>query len=164
MIFWGALLSPNDLLRSFTFTEWSSEELYFHRMIFWGALLSPNDLLRSFTFTEWSSEELYFHRMIIWGALLSPNDLLRSFTFTEWSSEELYIHRMIFWGALLSPNDHLMSFTFISHLLRSVCFFISQSALHYMFGSFTSHLTKTYYCRYRAIFRSCYVTICSTVV
>ncbi len=39
---------------------------------------------------------------------------------------------------------------FISHLLRSLYFFISQSALHYMFGSFTSHLTKTYYWRYRA--------------
>ncbi len=38
---------------------------------------------------------------------------------------------------------------FISHLLRSVYFFISQSALHYMFGSFQSHLTKTYYWRYR---------------
>ncbi len=38
---------------------------------------------------------------------------------------------------------------FISHLLRSLYFFISQSALHYMFGSFQSHLTKTYYWRYR---------------
>ncbi len=28
--------------------------------------------------------------------------------------------------------------------------FISQSALHYMCGSFTSHLTETYYWRYRA--------------
>ncbi len=26
-------------------------------------------------------------------------------------------------------NDHLMSFTFISHLLKSVCFFISQSII-----------------------------------
>ncbi len=30
---------------------------------------------------------------------------------------------------------------FISHLLRSVYFFISQSALHYMFGSSQSNLT-----------------------
>uniref|UniRef100_A0A673LUX6 Canalicular multispecific organic anion transporter 1-like n=1 Tax=Sinocyclocheilus rhinocerous TaxID=307959 RepID=A0A673LUX6_9TELE len=31
----------------------------------------------------------------------------------------------------------------------NVCFFSSQSALHYMFGSFQSHLTRTYYWRYR---------------
>ncbi len=35
-----------------------------------------------------------------------------------------------------------------SHLLRSVYFFISRSASHYMSGSCTSHLTKTYYWRY----------------
>ncbi len=52
--------------------------------------------------------------------------------------QDLYFHWMIF----------------ITHLLRSLYLFISQSALHYMCGSFTSHLTKTYYWRYRAIFRS----------
>uniref|UniRef100_A0A8C1ZYY0 Beta/gamma crystallin 'Greek key' domain-containing protein n=1 Tax=Cyprinus carpio TaxID=7962 RepID=A0A8C1ZYY0_CYPCA len=43
----------------------------------------------------------------------------------------------------------LTSLQNISHLLRSLYFFISPS-LHYMFGSFTSHLTETHYCRYRA--------------
>ncbi len=54
---------------------------------------------------------------------------------------------------------------FISHLLRSVYFFISQSALHHMFGSFQSHLTKTYYwdLEWWLIFWSFYPRICSTV-
>ncbi len=55
---------------------------------------------------------------------------------------------------------------FISHLLRSVYFFISQSALHHMFGSFQSHLTKIYYwdIEWWLIVRSIYVSICSTVI
>ncbi len=75
-------------------------------------------------------------------------------TLSEAAQLYLILHRSCF----TLRSDHQMIFTFTewssSHLLRSVSFFISQSALHYMFGSFTSHLTKTYYWRYWVIFRS----------
>ncbi len=91
---------------------------------------------------------------------------LKQLSFTWFSINHVLVSNLIiriFWGALLSL---FLSggMIFISHLLRRRYFFISQSALHYMFGSFTSHLTETYYCRYRVIFRSFNVSICCTVI
>ncbi len=60
-------------------------------------------------------------------------------TLTEAAQLYLILHQSCF----SLKSDH-------QDLLRSVCYFISQSALHYMFGSFTSHLTQTDYWRYRA--------------
>ncbi len=91
---------------------------------------------------------------------------------TEAAQLYLILHQSCF--SLKSDHqDLLRSFTFTVpqrrndlHLTSSEepLLFISQSALHYMFGSFQSHLTETYYWRYRLIFRSFYVSICSTVI
>ncbi len=70
---------------------------------------------------------------------------------TEAAQLYLILHQSCF--SLKSDHqDLLRSFTFTvpqrrNDLLRSLYFFISQSALHYMFGSFTSNLTETYYWR-----------------
>ncbi len=83
-------------------------------------------------------------------------------SFTWFSINHVLVTNLIiriFWGALLSL---FLSggMIFISHLLRSVYFFFSQSSLDciIMFGSFQSHL-KTYYWRYR-VTTHFYIILC----
>ncbi len=93
---------------------------------------------------------------------------LKQLSFTWFSINHVLVSNLIiriFWGALLSL---FLSggMIFISHLLRSLYFFISQSALHYMFDHFNliwlRHIIGDI--EWRLIFRSFYVSICYTVI
>ncbi len=92
---------------------------------------------------DWSSSALLDSPSIIFllkslSLKSDHQDLLRNICFQKLyfhcSSAEEWSSSHIFWGA------------FISSSLNQHCI-----ALHHMFGSFTSHLTKTYYWRYRVM-------------
>ncbi len=93
--------------------------------------------------------------------------LLKQLSFTWFSINHVLVSNLIiriFWGALLSL---FLSggMIFISHLLRSLYFFISQSALHCIalyVRIISRHIIGDI--ERQLIFRSCYVSICCTVI
>ncbi len=88
--------------------------------------------------------------------IISNLDVLRDVFFLP---EALLCSSVEEWSSQASKTSHIFWGAFISSSLNQ-----QWIALHYMFGSLQSHLTKTYYWRYRVIFRSFYVSICCTVI
>ncbi len=90
---------------------------------------------------DWSSSALLDYQWIIFRKISASQsdhqDLLRNVCFTFTVPQRR--------NDLPKPSKHLTSSEerLFLHLSISI-------ALHYMFGSFQSHLTKTYYWRYRA--------------